>query len=185
MQHSQNISSSHIKWFPLLEWFMSKTSPLFLWIFPPWPLRQRPPTVRSSRRTTSRATSRCGSRGRARSAGRTWWRVARRSTTSWSRRTGRWEGREMRWGSPPVKGDTHIHIYMQSTPDIYMVNICCDKVISWVIFNILTGHYHPRSRLINTFHIRFHRYSNFLRFVRKPWGTSEGEIKKIKFSSVL
>lgn len=76
------------------------------------------------------------------------------------------EGDEVR--IPPIKGDTHIHINMQSTPDIYMVNICCDKVISWVIFNILTGHYHPRSRLINTFHIRFHRYSNFLRFVRKP-----------------
>lgn len=92
----------------------------------------------------------------------------------------------MRWGSPPIKGDTHIHIYMQSTPDIYMVNICCDKVISWVIFYILKGHYHPRSRLINTFHIRFHRYSNFLRFVRKPWGTSEGGNKgnKVLFCSV-
>lgn len=94
-------------------------SPRYPCLLPsPLPNLTRLPTARSSRRTTSRATSPCGSRERARSGGRTWWRAARRFTTSWSRRTGRWEGKGRRWGCS--QKETHIYTYICSLLLIYI-----------------------------------------------------------------
>lgn len=70
-------------------------------------------TGRSNRRTTSRATSLCGSREPVRSADKTWWRAARRSTTSSSKMTGRWERKEGRWGPSLHESQTFAYIWSQ------------------------------------------------------------------------